>query len=594
MELDLKKIKEDMKNGNFNEALGALISLANGDNFSSLPEILEGIFEIQKKGFNLTEQQIQNLKALFKTYDENVQELTLNIITTNLKNKVNSLYKEIETFISDYKIIEPPVRIKFINFLIEHFYEYYDNEKELVHNLILCLGDDIWDIRKKVIEFLNDIFLDRPNFIKMFDKDLEILYNEKDIDVKREGLDLLLRIFLKTYDVEDVKKLVESIPNRNWTAQENIIMLISKIGIEKPNLIQPIAKDLVSLLDYYDYLVVNAVNNAVEGIMDYHNNIFDDLFYSLIETGEIDNLEIIENLLRISVIKNGYKRFIEIFNRITINSKPLIKVLINLIKKINTVNPKLIETILSQSIPEFLKDHNNDLKKLKLILEPNPLYNVYAACFKTLNNLNIIGNSQIKERKLEMLDFLKEKIPELRFLNIKNWLETKLRERPVSIDEVFDRFQIEKSIIINLLNKFKEDDDFNIVISNNLIILKIKESDSEKDLLFLKKWEVNQDPKVNKYEIILYVQIKNVSGKDIKNLNINLEYPKEFFIYEEKNQETYPKLLLNNENLILTYIFEKQSEIINTSYTDSIKVIVSYVKEDKRINFEKKLDFLLA
>lgn len=593
MENDLKKIKDDMNEGNFNQALGALIAIANGDNFSSLPEILEGIIEIQKKGFNLTEQQIQNLKALLKTYDENVQELTLTIITTNLKNKVYSLNKEIESFITDYKIIEPPVRIKFINFLIDHFYEYYDNEKELVHNLILCLGDEIWDIRKKVIEFLNDIFLDRPNFIKIFDKDLEILYNEKDIDVKREGLDLLLRIFLKTYEVEDVKKLVESIPKRSWIAQEKIIMLICKIGIEKPNLIQPIAKELISLLDYYDYLIVNAVNNAIEGIMDYHNNIFDDLFYSFIETGEIENLETIENLLRTSVIKNGYKRFFEIFNRISIDSKPLIKVLINLIKKLNTFNPKLIETILSQSIPEILKDNNNNYNKFKLILEPNPLYNIYAACFQTLNNLNVIENSQIKTRKLEMLEFLRKKIPELGFLKIKNWLEIKLREGPVSIDEVSNRFQIEKPILINFLNKFKESDNSNIVLSENVITLKLNDSELNKDLLFLKQWKVNQDPKIDKYEITLYIQIKNISGKDIKNFNIDIEYPKEFFNYEEKNQETPPKILLNDENLILTYTFQKRNEIKNVSYTNSITVIVSYIKEDKRIFFEKKLDLLL-
>ncbi|MFO8020708.1 MAG: hypothetical protein R6U96_18945 [Promethearchaeia archaeon] len=571
-----------------------MISLANEDNFDSLPEILNGILEVQSKGYELDEEQLRKLDPLLKLYDETIQDLTLEIQINNLKGSLNKVKEKTEIMVSNYEIIEPPVRDKIISFLINHFYEYYNREKALIRKLISFLDDQIWTIRIRIIEFLNDIFSVRPNFIKMFDKELEILYNEKDIDVIREGLDLLLRVFLKTYNPEDLSKLINSINEREWVAQEKILMLISKLCIERPELLEEsVIKNLINLLDHTDYLVSETVKNTMEEIMEHYPNIFDDIFFSVIQEDSIDNMESLEQLLRSSIIENGYSRFKEIFEIISFRFWSLRHTLVNLIRKLTSFNKKMTSSFFSQIIPEVLKEGELYQKFTKVLKQIQNL-DLYIACYQTLNNVSLIENPEIEARRKELLTILKENMPELKFLEVKKWLQIELKEGPVSIHQVCEKFQLDKSRVISLVNKFQKYDDFETSITNGYIMQKANEEEKEEDLLFLKQWKVHRNPEISENEIKLFIQVKNISGKKISNFDIDIDYPENILTLHHQDPSSIRSILENDQNIIMTYIFRNEGRPkMKNSHIDKIKFTFSYLKDETSLQIEKELDLLL-
>ena len=62
---------------------------------------------------------------------------------------------------------------------------------------------------------------------------IQVILDEKDIDVIREGTDFLLKVYMKTYSVEDLQNLIKTIPIRDWIAQEKIFFLITHLGIKR-------------------------------------------------------------------------------------------------------------------------------------------------------------------------------------------------------------------------------------------------------------------------------------------------------------------------------------------------------------------------
>ncbi|MFX1276351.1 MAG: hypothetical protein ACFFBP_17550 [Promethearchaeota archaeon] len=570
--------------------------LVNDDNYESLPFIFRGILEIQEEGYDLSKEHLDVIKPHLTSYDDEVQEITTKIYTNSIIRNTNLIKNETEDIISNINSFEPIVRERIISFLINIFSEASKFEKQLLTGLINSLNNDLWEVRKKIIEFLSDIFIDRPRLISEFEKDLQILLEEKDIDVIKEGLDFLLKLYMKTYSVENLQDLVKTIPIRNWISQEKIFFLITQLGIKRKELVIPITHDLVSLLDHDDYLVYKSMKKCIRDIMDYHEDIFDDTFLLFIEDDVIDNLEAIEDLIAYSILKNGFNKFFRLFRDISEDVKEHIKIFNNVFKKIYKIEQPLAESLMAKLIVDIANEFNaSNFNKLKMWFEQNNHYNISYIAYDILNNIGQLFNSEEEKRRKELIRILENKLPELRFQNLKSWLDYRLQQGSVSIDELCKNFHIQKEHFIDILERLIEEGFLNAVVKDDMIKPRELINVSRFDIEFYKKWKVIQRPQENEYKINLSVQIKNISGKQISNLKIIKDYPKNLLIEEiiEKNDVDIPDVMEPNDQLVFTWWFKKYYEKESNPISSNIKVIIIYQKDGNLFTIKKKLDILL-
>ncbi|MFX1399153.1 MAG: hypothetical protein ACFFAS_19180, partial [Promethearchaeota archaeon] len=530
-EIDFNPIREEIKAGNFEKALEGLISLINDDNYTSLEYIFQGILEIQEKEHDLTKHHLKKIKPHLVSYDDNVQELATKIYTNSINRNMSMLRNEVNDIMSKMRNFEPGIREKVIDFIINIYDDFSNYEKQILHGLISSLKDDLWNIRKRIIEFLNDVFVERPKLINEFDSELQVLLEEKDIDVIREGLDFLLRIYTKTYTRKDLENLLYSLPENDWIAQEKILFLIEKLGIKRKDLITYITPNLVRLLDHDDYLVNKGVRNTIEGIMDYHSEIFDDVFIKFISEDEIDNLESIEIILRHSIVKLGLKRFINLFQKLPIEEQAINKSIIRIMRKISTNNPQKTEKVFSQFINFILQDFNStNYEKLKSLLDHNNQYLFYLVCLNSLKNSPPLDNPEEEQRREELVEFLSESIPEIDITVLSNWLDENLQGGPVKIDSICAHFKIQKAHLMEIIKQMMEDGILHAIIHDDAIKPKDVLVEPITDIQFFKQWKVFQNPGEEEYKIKLSVQLKNTSGKKISDLKVILDVPQVLLI----------------------------------------------------------------
>ncbi|MBN1799865.1 MAG: hypothetical protein JW891_00065 [Candidatus Lokiarchaeota archaeon] len=518
------------------------------------------------------------------------------VYTNAIIRNMSSLQNEVGDILFKMRYLEPVVREKVIDFIINVYSDISNFEKQILHGLISGLKDDLWNIRKRIIEFFNDIFLDRPKLINEFDEKLQVLLEEKDIDVMREGLDFLLRIYTKSYSSEDLEKLLKSFLQKDWIAQEKILFLIEKLAIKRKELIKPITSDLVRLLDHDDYLVNKAVRKTIEDIMEHNIEIFDDVFFSFITEDQIDNLESIEILLRHSILKFGFNRFYNIYSKFSVEDDQIKKSLINIIRKISTNNPKISEKIFSQLIKKVLENLDlTNFNKLKGLLSRNNQYPFYLTCLNALKDSIPLLNPEQEQRRLELIKFLSDSIPQININELSDWLSSSLQNGPIQIDTICSHFNIQKIHLIEILKKLMEDGQLRAIIHDDTI--KPKESIVEPitDIQFFKQWKVFQNPGEEEYRIKLSVQLKNMSGKKITDLKIVLDVPQVLLVEEKSKEEinNIPSILDENQQLVITWMFKKYYERESRPISSRIKVIIIYQKEDKAFSIKKRLDVLL-
>jgi len=595
-EIDFAEIKKKIELGEFQGALNDLISLLIEDNYMSFPQILEGIMELQKKGSILSNEQFEKIKPWIFDFDETIQDLAFNIYSKKINREIEYFYNEIDLLTSRIEDFELGIRERVVGFLIKTYHILANREKNMIKGLISKLEDESWYVRMEIVRFLDMVLTDKPNFIKNFEDQLKMLYNEKDLDVKKEGLDFLLRLFIKTYEVEDLIKLINSLSDKEWPTQENIIFLIGKLGVHRKDLIEPVSKKLLSLLDHEDYLVRNAIKNIIEEILEAHEKIFDDALFNILENDEIDNLETVEEILKISIFKNDFERFYYLFNLIDPNYDAIITTFNNIIKKINLSDPNFMNSLISQLTKNLLKNLSSEnYSKLKLILKANPYDNIYLQSYQVLNEIDFIDNREAERRRQLLLDFLLERKPELSFSKVKKWLEAKLVDGPINIKEISDKFHINEDQIKTYLENIIEKEKLNAILSNNIVDIKTTSSFKGEDLLFLKKWKISENlENPDKHDIKLFIHIRNISGSLINNLSIDIEYPSDIFNLTMENQEEILKILEPDQDLVLAYIFEKKSEKIVNPKISNINIIFTYEKEGQILNIEKYLDVLLV
>ncbi len=585
-----------MRFGNFSKALEDLISLVHEENFSSLIDVLEGILEVQKIGHNLKKNQLQKIKPLLDFYDDNVLELAIDIYTNTLIKDMSLIDDEIDLILSKIIDFEPIVRNKFVDFLISIFIQCPKYEKQIVRGLISCLNDELWKIRKKIVIFLNKLVSERPILLREFDKELEILFDDKDIDVIKEALDFLLKLFIETYSIEDVKHLIKSLPEKDWIAQEKILFLIGKVGCVKKELIIPVLRDLVLLLDHDDFLINKTMSKIIEEILEHHVDLFDDTFFSFIKNDEIDNLEAIEQLVRFSIVKHGFKRFYSLFMFITPLNESIIITFNNVIRKLYDDHPKFVESLFSQLMDEILKNLNmSNYTKLRMILKPNPQYNIYLICYNALNKKEVLENPELEKLRDELVIFLRELIPELSYQNLKIWLDSRLKKGSVTFDEISDKFHIHTYQVLEILKTLLKKKMLNVKIFNNTLDLIRHAPSLTPDLFFLKSWKIIPSPEKLENYLLLSVQIKNVSSEKITDLDIFLDYPQDIFIKFENKEKgnKIPEILERDQRFLLNWLFQKRYDEIFNPKSSNINLITIYEKQGKTFSMMKKLDILL-
>ena len=594
-EINLSLIKEKMKSGEFQVALDDLVSLVDQENYSQLPQILEGILEIQEKGFSLSKEQLKRLKPFIDDFDESIQNSIVQIYMNYINKEIKSTEKDISMLISKTDNLEIDVRKKLISFLIESYYNLFEKEKIIINGLMSNLQDGSWDIRKRIIHFLDDLLINKPELIKNFEDQLTVLYNEKDVDVKKEALDFLLRLYIKTYNEEDIRNLITLIPEKKWNVQEKIIFLIGELGTHRTDLIKPIRKELLYLLDSSDYLVSDAIKEVLGKIMDVQTNIFDETFFEVIENKEIDNIGAIEDSLKSSIIEEGFDRFYNLFNLIDGGSNTMINTMNTIIRKINSTNPDLINPLFSKLTRKLLENLNTEnFLKLKRLLEGNPKYSIYFNCYEVLTDIDLIDDSEAEKRRKALINFLLEQKPELNFSNIQRWLEVELTHGPIKINRIVEKFRVNESKLKKYIEKVIDTGELNAVMSNDTIAMKFKSPDEEEDLLFLKKWKIEENYKgTHKSQILLFIQIRNIKNQLIKDLKIELDYNKELLEFSLENQDFPIKVLGPGESLILTYALKKKVEKrVSDPNKSNININFIYEKNGKSHKIEKDLDVL--
>ncbi|MBY9007418.1 MAG: hypothetical protein KGD63_11740 [Candidatus Lokiarchaeota archaeon] len=513
-----------------------------------------------------------------------------------INNNFNLINKEFNYILSRLSHFEQIVREKFIIFLINIFGKNPDFEKKIIIGLIGCLKDEFWNIRIRIMEFFNNIIDKRSKFFKDFDKELIILLEEEDLDVKWETLEFLFKYIIEMYSINEIKELINSIRNNNWVVQENIIFLISRIGIKEKNLIKPITKDIILFLDHDDFLVNKAIFNSIKEIMEYHVDLFDEAFFFYLNDDEFDNLEAIENLLKFSINKHGFLRFYYLFMTITLINIQITVTFTNIVKKLYLENPKFVESLFSQLGKIVLnKIDMNIYTKMRMFLKAVPKYHIYLDIYHTVNELEKFEDFEADSLRKELLTFLSEMIPELDYVNLSEWLSLELKKREIHIDEICSKYNIHRSKIMDILLMLLNKKMIEANISNN-IVMSIKHIKKPKDdLLFQKQWKYIHKSKHFQSVITLFIQIKNISTDKIINLNIILDYPKDLFIKgrSDSKMDNIPKILNPGQNVILNWNFLKHFDESSGIISRRLIIIALYKKFNRIFTIKKELEILL-
>ncbi|MHA1148097.1 MAG: hypothetical protein ACTSR8_07600 [Promethearchaeota archaeon] len=596
-DLNLDEIRHKIEVGNFKNALTDLIDLVNEDHYSELPFIFEGILELIEKGMPLNKVQLKIVKEYIDSYDENTQEFAIKIYITLIEKNPSLLEEELFFIISMFKDFEPIIRENFIDLIIRDFDILPSFKSEALSGLIACLKDEVWTIRIKILEFLNQVLQEDKNLLDSFKKPLEVLYDEEDIDVIKEALDFLLRFMMEKYSKEDIKELLISIKNRSWIAQEKILFLIGKLAIVKHDLIDPIKKDFVSLLDYDDYLITTTMVQILKEIIEYQPNYFDCIFFSFINEDKIDNLDAIEEILEFSIIKHGYERFYELFLKLTPLDYQIFIIFNNIIKRLFQNHLNLMKLIFEKLIRKVIPTISQEIfLKLRMILSPNPQYDIYLKCFKILEEIGFLEDIEREQWRFNLITFLRKTMPELGYLDMSIWLNLNIQNSPVPIDELCNRFHIQRSNLIQTLKYVIVKKNLNVKIEDD-ILHPIKDiTDLKEDLIFLKKWVIKRNSKTLETEIILKVKIRNNTDEFIEELSIIIDYPKNLFIEPEEienKDKDFPKRLKPKREIFLEWTFKKYQQKETIPISSSLKILIIYLKNSKMNSIVKKLDILL-
>ena len=392
---------------------------------------------------------------------------------------------------------------------------------------------------------------------------------------------------------EDIKGLLSKFPNMSWIAKEKVINLLGKLTIKKKELMKPFSEQMIKLLDNDDFLVIKAVFEALKEVVQYHADLFDETLYSLLNEDKIENIDTVEEILKFSIEKHEFSRFFDLFSKLSLLDIPVIVTLNNVIKKIYSDDPKFVESLFAQLIVEALKDYNiTTYTKIRMLLKALPQYDIYYRIHQTLTDMGTLEDFEHETLRKSTLTFLGEVLPQMDYLDLSRWLESKLTEGPVSIDELCSRFNIHKSKIDDVLSIILKKSMINVEISDNYIETVKTKSNLNEDLLFLKQWKIKPPSKEIEYRLRLFLQIQNMTKERLTDLSIFLHYPKNDLIKKKKTIK-FPISIRANEKYVIDWEFKRKEEGKNNPISRRLNVIVFYKKTGRLYTVTKDLDILL-
>ena len=108
--------------------------------------------------------------------------------------------------------------------------------------------------------------------------------------------------------LQKFKDLILTIPQREWYAQKKILWLVSKFSCTWIDLVEPSILNVVELLDYQDNLIQNQSFLVLEELITAYPDICDSAFFLVLKQEDFDNIELIEDLIKISILEGGNRQ----------------------------------------------------------------------------------------------------------------------------------------------------------------------------------------------------------------------------------------------------------------------------------------------
>lgn len=597
--VDFDLIEQKIRNNQFIEAIEDYINLVNDDNEPRLPFILKSIFSVLNRGIGLTTQQINIIKPYIDSFDEDTQEHAIDVYLKGLSNNLDLISIEIDFIIDKLKESEPLIRMKILDYFIGLFPWKFNTELQtkIMAAIYKRTEDTHWEIRLKVIEFFQKVVQDNKELLLPFKNNVKNLLSEPDLDVSREIMDFLYNYILKTFNRQDMAELFNDIYNKDWIVQEKILRIVAKIGTFDKNLIMDILEDLIKLLDYNDIYLQKEASLTIETLMNLYPELFDAFLFGCYNEGKIENLNEIEVLLAKSVIIYEFPRFQQIYMKFSPIIESSIHLTVNIIKYINSLSPKIAENIISYLLDElFINASHEYFFKLKVLLERIPYYNLYSICYDKLIKRVPFKEKDKELDRVDLINLLLTKIPELSYTELSNWLKQQLEVKDVDINLISERFNIKHEQVIEILQNLNKKGLFDGLIYDDVIHKPTVENilEYKPDLFFYKKWEISQQ--INNQSCIkLMINIKNIVNIPLNNIYLILNYPDNFLkiIGNEYSCFYSIKELKPNSSEIIVWKFKKNENKLHEPQQSTVKLNIFYIKNQKLFNMTKLMDILI-
>jgi len=584
--------------GDYNSVLDYYLSSIKEDNRPSFPLILNSIRELISQDVSINIEQLNLIKPLIDDFDEQVQELAIELYSKVLQQFPEFFSSEVEFCVEKLSNFEPSIRDLFIDNLIQMLPSQPDKTPLIIKALLERLNDDSWKIRLKIVDFFNNLIKSNIVMIRPYKTDFLKILDEKDLDVSREGMELLLGLIEKTFTPEDVNLLVFSIPGRDWLAQEKILWLIGKLGGKSKELIEDIVPSLVNLLDFEEYLVQQKATDVIAEIMEYYPDLFDKTFFTYIEQEQIENINEIERLLTGSIHKFGYIRFLHLFNTLSPDSPHVFHTFTNSFKNLTLIDPKFGESLLLNLIDEFLDQFTQSyFDKIVHFLKHVSQYSLYLTCYTDLINSKPLPDSESENRRQDLIDFLLKKMPELGYEQMGEWISQRIKDEPIALNELCQKYSMSRDQLIKILENLINKGLLDAVFTNDNVQKPELEDRGEQrtDIAFLKRWLVQQDSDTNVPIINFEVKISNCTDQPLTQINLFLIFPRGVFLLS-KNEMKGSKTIQNlapAEEAVMSWTFLKKSDLFTQVSATIMKLVITYQKGGKVSSMTKKIDVLV-
>ncbi len=597
-EFNTKLIQNYMSTNNFDELVtytfDHLSNISDEQKYTSL----EFILEVIKKGIILPQKYLEKIKSFLDSYDENLQYISLEIYSLLIQKNASQFIGEIPFCIKKLGDFENNVRSIFIDLCINYYPIAEKNQNAIINGLKKKLTDPIWKHRIKVIEFFHKLILKNSQLFIIDKDDFLVLLNENDLDVIAEGMDFLYSLILNTFSPEDFLKLIKKIPTYEWIAQDKILWLVGKIGVQNIQFINNSIPEIVKLIDSINNnLSVKSVQ-IINEIMDIHPNVFDKPLFKALKSGKFENLDEIETIFATSIIKLGASRFTQLYNQITPNFPEITKNFSNALQKVWLKNKHIVKYIFSSlPINVLLQADQYEFFKLETFIRDLNIYEISHLCYQNLIQIDSIGKEGSDILKEELIRFLIELCPELEHKKICEWIKKNLKNNVVKFEEICNHFNLSKDQLKLILQNLIENDQLEAIIQDDIIkIAKIDDPlENYFDLNVQKKWKIWSDNETSILNIKLSVRIKNILNEKLTDVKVIIVNDSK--IFELNNQIingslVYP-VIPSTEYKEISWIFQKKPNMVLESHIITLNLVVFYCKGLKVFSWSKKLDVLV-